>query len=405
MTELGRLGVAEHGADWVFSCPSEEFWWPRGESLKDVLAVVPPRYGVVQALVRNFVGSTDEKGFFAEERIARSSLLEHRESPAQPLSQVLRPVYRATPAIEIEPDDWTLGGRRVPLRAWYPIEVLRFPTPPVAGNDALVDDPRLRDASRSLRAGTDRVGGPYALPVDGVSRFDFPIPTSSTTPPTPIECAAVGEVDLVSLDRQIRELEARITGSRPSSGHVSAASSGVLPGAAASIVRNDRDRAEGAPAGAPEREAEPSQPTDKIDRVTVIKPAPRWPHLDVSRALALPRAARPARLARHHVRYKQTSIGVAWAMLQPFLTMVVFTLVFGKFANFPSEGVPYPIFSYSALLPWTYFASAVALSSASLVANRGLVTKVYFPRVLLPLAAVTVPIVDFCLGVRRARRR
>ena len=211
VTELGRLGVAEHGADWVFSCPSEEFWWPRGESLKDVLAVVPPRYGVVQALVRNFVGSTDEKGFFAEERIARSSLLEHRESPAQPLSQVLRPVYRATPAIEIEPDDWTLGGRRVPLRAWYPIEVLRFPTPPVAGNDALVDDPRLRDALRSLRAGTDRVGGPYALPVDGLSRFDFPIPNVVDDASYAIECAAVGEVDLVSLDRQIRELEARIT--------------------------------------------------------------------------------------------------------------------------------------------------------------------------------------------------
>ncbi len=98
------------------------------------------------------------------------------------------------------------------------------------------------------------------------------------------------------------------------------------------------------------------------------------------------------------VRYKQTSIGVAWAILQPFLTMVVFTFVFGRFANFPSKGVPYPIFTYSALLPWTYFAGAVALASASLVSNRGLVTKVYFPRVLLPLAGVAVPIVDFLLA-------
>jgi lipopolysaccharide transport system permease protein len=78
--------------------------------------------------------------------------------------------------------------------------------------------------------------------------------------------------------------------------------------------------------------------------------------------------------------------------------MVVFTFVFGRFANFPSKGVPYPIFTYSALLPWTYFASAVAVASASLVSNKGLVTKVYFPRVLLPLASVVVPIVDFLLA-------
>ena len=130
-------------------------------------------------------------------------------------------------------------------------------------------------------------------------------------------------------------------------------------------------------------------------RVTVIKPAPRWPHLDLRelwhyRELLLRLAWRDVA-----VRYKQTSIGVAWAILQPFLTMVVFTLVFGKFANFPSKGVPYPIFTYSALLPWTYFASAVTASSASVVTNRAMVTKVYFPRVMLPLAGVAVPIVDF----------
>ena len=78
--------------------------------------------------------------------------------------------------------------------------------------------------------------------------------------------------------------------------------------------------------------------------------------------------------------------------------MVVFTFVFGRFANFPSKGVPYPIFVYSALLPWTHFASATSLASSSLVSNRGLVTKVYFPRVLLPLGGVTVPILDFVLA-------
>ena len=94
-------------------------------------------------------------------------------------------------------------------------------------------------------------------------------------------------------------------------------------------------------------------------RVTVIRPAPRWPHLDLSelwhyRELLFRLAWRDV-----SVRYKQTSIGVTWAILQPFLTMVAFTLVFGKFANFPSKGIPYPIFVYSALLPWTYFAGSV----------------------------------------------
>jgi homopolymeric O-antigen transport system permease protein len=146
------------------------------------------------------------------------------------------------------------------------------------------------------------------------------------------------------------------------------------------------------------RTSEPPGELVRSGRVTVIRPAPRWPHLDVVELWHYRELL--GRLAWRDVavRYKQTSIGVAWAILQPFLTMVVFTLVFGRFANFPSKGVPYPIFTYSALLPWTYFASAVALSGSSLVSNRGLVTKVYFPRVLLPLAGVTVPLVDFALA-------
>ncbi len=152
---------------------------------------------------------------------------------------------------------------------------------------------------------------------------------------------------------------------------------------------------------APVREASAEHPVDSASepssspRVTVIRPAARWPHLDIPelwhyRELLLRLAWRDVA-----VRYKQTSIGVLWAILQPFLTMVVFTLVFGKFANFPSKNVPYPIFVYSALLPWTYFASSLSAASSSLVSNKALVTKVYFPRVLLPLAAVLVPLVDF----------
>lgn len=98
------------------------------------------------------------------------------------------------------------------------------------------------------------------------------------------------------------------------------------------------------------------------------------------------------------VRYKQTAVGVAWVLLQPLLTMAVFTVIFGFFANLPSEGLPYPLFAYAALLPWTYFSEAVSRSGLSLVGDANLLRKVYFPRLIIPLAAVIAPLVDFCLS-------
>jgi len=95
------------------------------------------------------------------------------------------------------------------------------------------------------------------------------------------------------------------------------------------------------------------------------------------------------------IRYKQTAIGVAWALLQPFLTMLVFSLFFGKLARIPSGGLPYPIFYYSALLPWTYFATALQTATGAIVDNQRLVTKVYFPRLVLPLSSVLSGVVDF----------
>jgi len=95
------------------------------------------------------------------------------------------------------------------------------------------------------------------------------------------------------------------------------------------------------------------------------------------------------------VRYKQTAIGAAWAVLQPFLTMLLFTVVFGRFARIPSEGMPYPIFYYSALLPWTYFASSIQNATNAIVQNQGMITKVYFPRLALPLSSVLSGLVDF----------
>jgi lipopolysaccharide transport system permease protein len=95
------------------------------------------------------------------------------------------------------------------------------------------------------------------------------------------------------------------------------------------------------------------------------------------------------------VRYKQTAIGAAWAIIQPLMTMIIFTLVFGKFANVPSDGLPYPIFSYAALLPWTYFATSLNLSTLSVVSNSNLITKVYFPRLFLPVSAILSGLIDF----------
>jgi lipopolysaccharide transport system permease protein len=98
------------------------------------------------------------------------------------------------------------------------------------------------------------------------------------------------------------------------------------------------------------------------------------------------------------VRYKQTAIGAAWAIIQPLMTMIIFTVVFGKFANMPSDGLPYPIFSFAALLPWTYFSKALNQSVSSVVADANLITKVYFPRLLLPLSAVVGGLIDFAIA-------
>ncbi len=95
------------------------------------------------------------------------------------------------------------------------------------------------------------------------------------------------------------------------------------------------------------------------------------------------------------IRYKQTAIGAAWAVLQPFLTMLVFTLFFGRLAHIPSGGLPYPIFYYSALLPWMYFAAALQNATSTIVENQRLITKVYFPRLALPLSSVLSGLVDF----------
>lgn len=98
------------------------------------------------------------------------------------------------------------------------------------------------------------------------------------------------------------------------------------------------------------------------------------------------------------VRYKQTLLGILWAIIQPVMTMVVFSVIFGNLAKLPSEGFPYPIFTFTALLPWQLFAFALTSSSNSLINNQNLITKVYFPRLIIPIASVLVGVVDFVIS-------
>src|SRR6202043_861180 len=99
------------------------------------------------------------------------------------------------------------------------------------------------------------------------------------------------------------------------------------------------------------------------------------------------------------VRYKQTVIGIAWAVIRPFLTMVVFTVIFGRIAKLPSDGsAPYPLMVFAGMLPWTFFSTGLSEASASLIANANLISKVYFPRLIVPTATIVVAFVDFLVS-------
>ncbi len=132
--------------------------------------------------------------------------------------------------------------------------------------------------------------------------------------------------------------------------------------------------------------------------VTIVRPSSGWTPIDFREIWAYRELLYFFVWRDIKVRYKQTLLGAAWAILQPLLTMVVFTLFFGRMANIDSDGYPYPIFSYAALLPWTLFAQGVSQSSNSLVGAQNLLKKVYFPRLLVPAASAVAPVVDFVLA-------
>lgn len=130
----------------------------------------------------------------------------------------------------------------------------------------------------------------------------------------------------------------------------------------------------------------------------MIAPSKRWVALDLGALWAYRELLYFLTWRDIKVRYKQTLLGGAWAVLQPLLTMIIFTLFFGKLAKIPSDGIPYPIFAYAGLLPWTFFANAVTNSGNSLVGSANLITKVYFPRMIVPGAAVCAGLVDLAIA-------
>jgi lipopolysaccharide transport system permease protein len=143
---------------------------------------------------------------------------------------------------------------------------------------------------------------------------------------------------------------------------------------------------------------EPTAAVKPEPRITMVKPASGLSALNLRDLWAYRELIYFMTWRDLKVRYKQTILGAGWAILRPFMTMVVFSIFFGGLANVKSDGIPYPIFSFSGLLPWELFATALTVASRSLVQNSNMITKIYFPRVILPLASVLAGVVDFLIA-------
>jgi len=151
------------------------------------------------------------------------------------------------------------------------------------------------------------------------------------------------------------------------------------------------------PAAAANPSAVPSNDTD-ADALCVIVPVSGWPDLQIQELWASRELVGFLVWRDIKLRYKQTVLGATWAVLQPTLTMVVFSLFFGRLARVPSDGIPYPVFSFAALVPWTLFSFGLTQATQSVVGSQHLITKVYFPRLAIPLAAVLSGLVDFLIA-------
>jgi lipopolysaccharide transport system permease protein len=142
---------------------------------------------------------------------------------------------------------------------------------------------------------------------------------------------------------------------------------------------------------------ETPSPTPEVPTL-VIRPPRKWVPVDLHELWAYRELVAAFTLRDIKLRYKQTGLGVAWAVLQPLLTMAICTVIFGGLAKIPSDGVPYPLFVLAALLPWTLFTEGLTRSTVSMVTNANIMTKVYFPRLIMPLSSIISPLVDFAVS-------
>jgi lipopolysaccharide transport system permease protein len=129
-----------------------------------------------------------------------------------------------------------------------------------------------------------------------------------------------------------------------------------------------------------------------------IRPSQGWQHLNLQELWEYRELLYYLSWRDIKVRYKQTVLGAAWAIIQPFMTMVVFSLFFGKLAKMPSDGIPYPLFAFAALVPWTFFANGLAQSSNSLLQNSNMLKKIYFPRLIIPISTIVSGVIDFAVA-------
>ena len=137
----------------------------------------------------------------------------------------------------------------------------------------------------------------------------------------------------------------------------------------------------------------PSPPT------LIIRPPRKWVPVDFHELWNYRELLTSFTMRDIRIRYKQTALGFAWAIIQPLFMMIIFTVIFGGFAKIPSDGVPYPLFSFAALLPWMLFSEGLTRSTMSMVANSNIMTKVYFPRLIMPISGILSPLVDFVVSL------
>jgi len=131
----------------------------------------------------------------------------------------------------------------------------------------------------------------------------------------------------------------------------------------------------------------------------IIKPPRKWVPVDFHELWNYRELLISFTMRDIKIRYKQTALGFLWAIIQPLFMMVIFTIIFGGFAKIPSDGVPYPLFSFSALLPWMLFSEGLTRSTMSMVSNANIMTKVYFPRLIMPISGILSPLVDFAVSI------